>query len=300
MKVPGPVLAGVAIGLIAFLAGGGDDDPSDVDGRDTDPVSDERTTDDGTTGSGSDDTSDRGAGSGGGAERGSNGTGSASGADAGSTDTAPADTGATGALDWPSPPPSPPADQRGIVLTFDDGPHPTHTPQVLDLLEAHDATAVFCLVGEQARRHPGLVRRIVNEGHILCNHTWSHDHELGSRTHAVIDAEVSDTLAALNDAVPGADVVYLRQPGTFVTPNVSAVAREYGLEPLNWTVDPRDWSRPGPAVIASRVLAGAEPGAVVLLHDGGGDRAQTVQALSHILDALDAAGYQPQALRRQN
>src|SRR5690606_38502865 len=179
-----------------------------------------------------------------------------------------------------------------LTLTFDDGPHPTYTPQILDLLEQYEATAVFCVVGEQVRAHPEIVRRIVDDGHALCNHTDSHDEELAQRDDDMIEHEIEVTDAAI-DAAVGTDVEvrYFRQPNTFVKPAVAGVVADHGLTPLDWTVDPRDWSRPGSASIVQGVLNKVQPGAIVLLHDGGGDRSQTVTALGQILDALSRAGY---------
>lgn len=179
-----------------------------------------------------------------------------------------------------------------LTLTFDDGPDPTYTPQVLDLLAEHDATAVFCVVGERVREHPQLVRRIVAEGHALCNHTFSHDDEIGQRDRAAVETEISDTEAAIAEAVDrDVEVAYFRQPNTYVQPRIVPVLDGAGLQPLDWTVDPRDWAQPGTESIVQDVLSEVRPGAIVLLHDGGGDRSQTVAALERILDGLDKAGY---------
>lgn len=167
---------------------------------------------------------------------------------------------------------------RGIALTFDDGPHPVWTPKVLDQLRRHGVTATFCVVGSRVREHPGLVARIVREGHQLCNHTWRHDVELGGRTPDKIRADLVRTTEAILAAVPDAQVPFYRQPGGRWTPEVVAVAKELGMVPLHWTVDPQDWAKPTAKAIAARVSAGIRPGAVVLLHDGGGDRAATVAA----------------------
>ncbi|PSL02072.1 polysaccharide deacetylase [Haloactinopolyspora alba] len=185
-----------------------------------------------------------------------------------------------------------PNSDYALTLTFDDGPHPTYTPQILDILAEHDATAVFCVVGERVRAHPELVRRTVAEGHALCNHTFSHDDELGRRDQAAVESEISETNAAITAAVGrDVEVPYFRQPNTYVQPRIVSVLDSTGHRPLDWTVDPRDWSQPGTASIVQDVLSEVRPGAIVLLHDGGGDRSQTVAALERILDGLDTAGY---------
>ncbi|TDE09441.1 polysaccharide deacetylase family protein [Jiangella asiatica] len=179
-----------------------------------------------------------------------------------------------------------------VTLTFDDGPHPVYTPQVLELLDQYDATAVFCVVGQRLREHPEVVRQIVDAGHALCNHTDTHDDQLSERDRDEIEQQIAEADEAIDTAV-GDDVAvrYFRQPNTAVQPEVEEVLDEFGLEPLDWTVDPRDWSRPGTMSIVQDVLGQIRPGAVILLHDGGGDRSQTVAALEQILAGLDAAGY---------
>lgn len=178
-----------------------------------------------------------------------------------------------------------------VTLTFDDGPHPTYTPQVLRILRDHDVQAVFCVVGEAVRENPELVRDIVEAGHQLCNHTFDHDNHLADRTDQQIRAQLTRTADAIEAADADADVPFFRQPATYVTDNVAAVARDEGYTPLDWTVDPRDWSTPGADAVLTRVLDRIRPGSVVLLHDGGGDRSGTVAALDQILTALDTAGY---------
>jgi peptidoglycan-N-acetylglucosamine deacetylase len=175
-----------------------------------------------------------------------------------------------------------------VALTIDDGPDPRWTPQVLDLLRANGVTATFCLVGTQVRAHPDLVRRIAAEGHALCDHTESHDIHLPARPAATVDAEVRsgrDDIAVAAGVRP----VWFRAPGGNWSPEILAAAARLGMTPLDWSVDPRDWDRPGAAAIAATV--GAAPGgSVVLVHDGGGDRSQTVAALATALPRLRARG----------
>ncbi|WP_166353262.1 polysaccharide deacetylase family protein [Phytoactinopolyspora limicola] len=179
----------------------------------------------------------------------------------------------------------------GVTLTFDDGPHPTHTPQVLDLLAERRTRAIFCLVGGQVRQHPELVQRIVADGHVLCNHTESHDPNLAARPPDEISQEIATTSEAISEAAPGAEARYFRQPARHVTPEVAPIAEEHGLAILDWTVDSQDWKKPGAAAITDVIAEALHPGAVILLHDGGGDRSQTVDALPDILDAIQNAGY---------
>ena len=174
-------------------------------------------------------------------------------------------------------------------MTFDDGPHPDWTPQLLDLLRAYDVRVTFCLVGEQVRKHPALVARMVREGHTLCNHSWRHDMELGIRPLDEIRDDLRRTNEEIRRAVPGARIDYYRQPGGNWTPQALQVAHELGMIPLGWDVDPRDWAG-GPATdITSHVLEHTRPGSIVLMHDGGGDRSPTVDACRSFLAQLNTA-----------
>ncbi|MEV4845186.1 polysaccharide deacetylase family protein [Micromonospora matsumotoense] len=175
---------------------------------------------------------------------------------------------------------------RAVALTFDDGPDPTWTPRVLNQLRAAKVKATFCVVGTQVRKHPELVARIVREGHQLCNHSWHHDVDLGRRPVAEIRADLVRTNQAITKAVPGAKVPFYRQPGGRWTPEVVAVAKDLGMRALHWTVDPQDWAKPTAGVITGRVEGAARPGAVVLMHDGGGDRSRTVGAVPHVIGDL--------------
>lgn len=181
---------------------------------------------------------------------------------------------------------------RAVALTFDDGPDPAYTPEILDLLAGYGASATFCMVGEQAVAHPALVHRVVAEGHRLCNHTFTHDAGVAHRSPDVMDAQLRrsrDALAGV--AGPGVPIPYFRAPeGVWSLPLQRTAAQE-GMRPLGWSVDPLDWTTPGTATIVDVVERRTSPGAVVLLHDGGGPREQTVAALRELLPALRDRGY---------
>ncbi|GAB3156985.1 hypothetical protein GCM10027290_56250 [Micromonospora sonneratiae] len=212
------------------------------------------------------------------------------------TDTPP-EPSPTPSPDEPTYPPLPPEEggpfgsrmttgSREVALTFDDGPDPRYTPQALALLREYDVKATFCLVGTNVTQYPELVREIVEDGHTLCNHSWSHDIGLGARAESTIWTDLYLTNEAIRDAVPGARIAYYRQPGGNWTSSVVAVARDLGMTPLHWTVDPQDWTLPGAGSIAATVTADTLPGDIVLLHDAGGNREGTVQALRTILPNL--------------
>lgn len=180
---------------------------------------------------------------------------------------------------------------RAYALTFDDGPDPTWTPRVLQLLKAAHVHATFCLVGRRVAKYPALVRAIVAGGHALCNHSWSHDEKLAWRSPLDVQQELERTQAAVRRAA-GVTPRLFRAPGGVWSPGLMREARRQGMSPLEWNVDPRDWARPGTPAIVRGVLRSVRPGAVVLLHDGGGDRSQTVLALRVLLVALGAQHYE--------
>lgn len=175
---------------------------------------------------------------------------------------------------------------KAVALTFDDGPHPTWTPKVLDQLRKARVKATFCLIGTEAQRYPALVVRIVREGHTLCNHSWHHEFNLGALREAEIRANLERTNRAIQRAVPGARIGYFRQPGGKWTALEVKVARDLGMVSLHWSVDPADWQKPGATVIIHRIADRARPGSIVLLHDGGGDRSGTLDACPTVLAAL--------------
>jgi peptidoglycan-N-acetylglucosamine deacetylase len=179
-----------------------------------------------------------------------------------------------------------------VALTFDDGPSPHHTTQVLDILDEHGVKAVFCVVGESVRAYPELVEKIVDRGHTLCDHTATHDLHLPDRSEDRIRTEIGGTLQDIRAAVPDAEVPFYRAPGGNFTADDIAVAASYGQQPLGWSVDPQDWTEPGSDAIRTTVLDQVVAGSVVLLHDGGGDQSGTATALDGIITAVRSAGFE--------
>jgi peptidoglycan-N-acetylglucosamine deacetylase len=182
-----------------------------------------------------------------------------------------------------------PCHGTNIGLTIDDGPSATWTPLVLKLLARYHITATFCLIGRNADAHPGLVEAIGDAGHEVANHTWTHALPFTTLTTAQVHDEIhrtSDLLAGLHIAP-----TYFRAPGGEWTPDILAEVKAAGLRPLDWSVDPRDWSRPGVPHIVDTILRQTRPGAIILDHDGGGNRQQTVDALTIALPRLIDAGY---------
>ncbi|HEU5034326.1 MAG TPA: polysaccharide deacetylase family protein [Mycobacteriales bacterium] len=178
-----------------------------------------------------------------------------------------------------------------VALTFDDGPEPGWTKRVLAVLARHHVHATFCMIGKQAAQHPALVRRVLRGGHTLCDHTWDHDLELKLRPRAQIALDIHRAARAIERATHGTGPTFFRAPGGNWSPAVIAAARAQGMQPLTWTVDPRDWTRPGVRAILRTVREQLRPGGVILMHDGGGNRSQTIAALKVLLRRLPKQGY---------
>ena len=181
------------------------------------------------------------------------------------------------------------AGEKVMALTFDDGPSPTYTPQVLQILVADHVPASFEIVGENGAAYPQILRQEVTDGMVLVNHTWTHV-DLTTLAASGWPGQVDQTDALLQ-GVTGHPARCLRPPYGFTDAAVVTQLGQRGLAELSWDVDPSDYLLPGAAVIAQRVLGALHPGAIVILHDGGGDRSQTVGALPSIISGILAAGY---------
>ncbi|GEM_PF-2081666 len=178
-----------------------------------------------------------------------------------------------------------------VLLTFDDGPNPVFTPQVLQILAANHIHAVFCMIGARARAHPMMVRAVLAGGHTLCDHTQDHDEKLAQHGASRIRIDIAQGAASILAASGGIHPRFFRAPGGRWSIPMEAEVRAQHMTALKWTVDPRDWSRPGSRQITAAVMSQLRPGGVVLMHDGGGDRSQTVDALRRLIKVLRGAGY---------
>ncbi|MFI1654704.1 polysaccharide deacetylase family protein [Streptomyces sp. NPDC020472] len=178
-----------------------------------------------------------------------------------------------------------------VNITIDDGPDPRWTPQMLDILEDNGVKAVFCMVGPMAKQHPDIVKRIVAEGHRLCDHTVSHDTTMDKKSVAYQKQQIFDAKKMIEDAAGGAEVEYYRAPGGAFTPDSRRLAAAAGMRPLGWNVDTKDFEQPGTASIVNTVKNELSNGPTILFHDGGGDRGQTVAALRQVLPWLKENGH---------
>jgi peptidoglycan/xylan/chitin deacetylase (PgdA/CDA1 family) len=171
-------------------------------------------------------------------------------------------------------------------LTFDDGPLPPYTSQIIDLLAGYDARATFFVLGSNGEKHANLLASAQQAGHSLANHTWNHRSLVGISQ----DDFNSELLRTAEILGPGA-VPCMRPPYGATDSFTRAYAAELGYEVVLWNIDTLDWTHPGAEAIASAVVDKVYPGAILLMHDGGGDRTQTVVALEAILRDLTGLGY---------
>lgn len=176
-----------------------------------------------------------------------------------------------------------------IALTFDDGPAATYTAEILSILQRYQVPATFFLIGSHVQSYPDLARAEAADGYAVGDHTWSHPNltQLSA-------SQITQQLASARQTilqVTGVRTVLFRPPGGSYNRQVLVSAASLQLTTILWSIDPRDWSRPGTSAIIDFVLANARNGSIILLHDGGGDRSQTVAALPSIIEHLLDRGF---------
>ncbi|MGQ9557400.1 MAG: polysaccharide deacetylase family protein [Desulfurispora sp.] len=177
-----------------------------------------------------------------------------------------------------------------LALTFDDGPSNTFTPQVLEILARYRARATFFVVGRQVERSPALVARIHAAGHEIGNHTFSHPYGFKSAAH--LERELTAAASAIY-RVTGRQPVLFRPPGGHISPAQLQAARQLGYTVVGWTPadDARDWAGTPPGRIAERITHHVQKGDILIFHDCGGDRTNSVQALELVLQELQKRGF---------
>ncbi|MGD9147883.1 MAG: polysaccharide deacetylase family protein, partial [Anaerolineae bacterium] len=189
-----------------------------------------------------------------------------------------------------------------LYLTFDDGPHDTYTPQVLDTLDQYGARATFFVIGKQIPSASRIVKDSAASGNYQANHSYGHV-DLTTLSQAAFDKEIADTYSTIQDATGGQDsgrskLLCLRPPYGASNGTVASYAAALDYELVLWDLDPQDWRQPGADQIAKHIINNARPGAIVLIHDGGGHREQTIAALKTVLSTLSEQGYRFEALCR--
>jgi len=182
---------------------------------------------------------------------------------------------------------------RSVALTFDDGPDPVYTPQMLNMLKKNGVKATFCLVGFRVAMYPALVKRIVAEGHTICNHTWQHRMDIGKQSNEVILKDLQDTNNAIRKAVPKVKIKYFRAPGGYFNTKLVGLAASLGMRSIYWDLDTRDWEfskyphgTPMVDHIVETVGYGTRPGSIILAHDF--HKPDTVTAFTTLMPWLKA------------
>ncbi|MEM6278128.1 MAG: polysaccharide deacetylase family protein [Verrucomicrobiota bacterium] len=175
-----------------------------------------------------------------------------------------------------------------VALTFDDGPHATHTPRLLDILKERNVKATFYVVATNARRYPQIMKRIVAEGHEIGNHTVTH----GNLT-KMTPTEVRSELSRAHEAIVSTTGVAprtMRPPyGAITTDQKKWIRQEFGYPTILWSVDPEDWKKPGASEVSRRLVSGASPGGILLAHD---IHSSTIDAMPSTIDQLLGKGFQ--------
>jgi peptidoglycan-N-acetylglucosamine deacetylase len=186
---------------------------------------------------------------------------------------------------------NPISDKKVIALTFDDGPSPNITPQILDILKEHKIKATFFVIGNNLNNFPELGQRLVAEGNAIGNHTWHHWRRLMNEFTAT--HEIEDTATLIYETT-GVRTSLFRPPNGFLYNGLVDYAQKRKDAVILWSVDSNDWRGQKVSVehIVEKVLEKVQPGAIILMHDGGGDRSHTVQALPKIIDEITQRGYE--------
>jgi peptidoglycan-N-acetylglucosamine deacetylase len=178
--------------------------------------------------------------------------------------------------------------EKVIALTFDDGPWPTYTAEVLDILKTNNIKGTFFVVGQNLKNFPDLGKRVVAEGHIIANHTWHHWYHYMNPQAAAY--EIDHTSEQIYQ-ITGVKTNLFRPPGGIMNNGVAAYARNKKYALIMWSSDSNDYSRPGIPRLINNVMKEAKPGGIVLMHDGGGNRSNTVKALPQIIENFRKQGY---------
>ncbi|WP_425038536.1 polysaccharide deacetylase family protein [Primorskyibacter sp. S187A] len=173
-----------------------------------------------------------------------------------------------------------------VAMTFDDGPHPKHTPRLLDMLRERNIKATFYLIGNRVVTWPKIAARIAEEGHEVGNHSWSHPF-LSKMGQSSVLREIDKTTNAIWHATGRPPVTFRPPYGAFTRAQRTWLHGARKLPTILWSVDPADWRRPGANVVASRILKASHKGAIILSHD---IHRGTIDAMPRTLDGLSARG----------
>lgn len=178
--------------------------------------------------------------------------------------------------------------QKIVALTFDDGPYQKWTEQILAILKKEKTKATFFWIGGNLKKNPQIGKKVVAQGHAIGNHTWHHWYH---RMSPQLAAKEIDDTSKLITQVTGVKTSLFRPPGGFLHNGVVDYAKKKNYLIAMWKADSVDYSRPGVDKVVNRVMKEIQNGGMILMHDGGGDRSQTVKAVPIIINKLKKQGY---------
>ena len=174
-----------------------------------------------------------------------------------------------------------------IAMTFDDGPHATLTPKLLDILAARHMKVTFFVLGECVQENPEVLRRAAREGHEIASHSWSHPN-LGKMSDEGVRSQLQRTDDIIRTTIGVRPTLFRPPYGSITSHEKQWIHDRFGYRIILWDVDPLDWKRPGPAVVRSRILKETHPGSIILSHD---IHAPTIEAMPSTFDELLAKGF---------
>jgi peptidoglycan/xylan/chitin deacetylase (PgdA/CDA1 family) len=181
--------------------------------------------------------------------------------------------------------------KKQVALTFDDGPDPRSTPQLLDLLRAEKISAAFFCIGRHVENNPGLTARILREGHLVGNHSFAHSNYTNFYGHERLKSELLRAQSAIEKAT-GAAPNFFRPPVGLSNPNTFRVANELKLQVIGWNIRSFDTITAEPQTIVARIRRNLWPGSIILLHDGNIPAEKLLTTVKSLLDTLRGLGYQ--------
>ncbi len=182
-------------------------------------------------------------------------------------------------------------DEMKIALTFDDGPHPRVTNQILDVLSKYGVKATFFMVGENVKNYPDTAKRVVREGHEIGNHTYTHPHIKNMSADELL-TEMAKCDKAIKDVTGVSSVKLFRPPEGVIDSAVKAISSENGYSIILWRIDTRDWAGTSAYDIKSNIEKNVETGDIILMHDYISKKCHTVEALNVIIPMLLEKGYE--------
>lgn len=184
------------------------------------------------------------------------------------------------------------AQQKLAALTFDDGPWPKYTKEILDILDKYEIKATFFVIGQHIERYPEILKEVVNRGHVIGNHTYSHP-DLTKISTERVEKEISRTEELIDSICPGACTKFLKPPCFYISRSSALAASRLGYWLVFCTIDPADWDQVSIEQIIRRVMSRLSRDVeVITLHDGGGNCAETVAALPAIIEGLRSYDYE--------